>query len=93
MIYVDSEQAWGHRHGSSCHMIADSPEELELARKALGLKRQWLQKAGQPDEHYDLFKGRRARAVALGAKAVDRRELVAIIRRKRGSDEHRKAAP
>jgi len=51
--------------------------------KKLGLRRSWFQPKSSP--HYDLCQSKRARAVELGAIEVDRRQVVEIIKRLRGS--------
>lgn len=86
-VYVDDLIVWGNAKGifraGSCHMAADSIEELhEFARK-LGMRRSWFQPGRGRHPHYDLVKVRRDKAIALGAKAVSSRELVMIWRRQR----------
>lgn len=65
------------------HMVADTLDELHAMADAIGSRREWFQP--QPFPHYDVPLFRRARAVALGAIEVDRRGLVAVMRRVRGS--------
>ena len=68
-----------------CHMTADSTDELLQAATALGLNRKWLQKAGTPHEHFDVSLGFRAKAVnELGARQITMREMVDLIRQRRG---------
>lgn len=70
---------WEH----SCHMYADSLEELHAMADAIGLKRAWFQdKAGFP--HYDLTPRRRAAAVAKGAAERDHYHAVNFSRAQRG---------
>jgi hypothetical protein len=88
-VYVDSlmgcmpspKWPWAE----ACHLFADDEAELhEFARK-LGLKREWFQ-AGGVVEHYDLTAWMRGKAVAFGAREVEREffvEFVAARRRAR----------
>lgn len=92
MIYVDaigqwrgaakSERAREVFGGGSCHLVTDgSLDELHAFAFRIGLKREWFQEppaASHP--HYDLTPSRRLAAVECGAKEVDSRELVRIIR-------------
>lgn len=75
-VYVDRLQQWGWRmYGRlvpSCHMIADSIDELNTAASGLGLKPRYLQRSALGNLHYDLTPTRRARALALGAIELDR---------------------
>jgi uncharacterized protein DUF4031 len=60
-----------------CHMFADEADcsELHAMAAKIGLRRSWFQ-----GDHYDLTPGRRAAALAAGAKAVTREEAVVIWR-------------
>lgn len=82
-VYVDDAFSgdWGKWTGGG-HMQADSLDELHAFAARLGLKRSWFQtKPGRPDhDHYDLTRGKRARAIALGA--VDETWRDAAERRK-----------
>ena len=77
-VYVDpcrpclSTKGWRYRE--SCHLVADSEEELHLFSKALGLKRGWFQDSSIP--HYDLTRKKREAAVKLGAREVSSRWLM-----------------
>lgn len=88
MIYVDKlrivspTKNWKYKKSS--HMLADSVEELHEFAKQLGMKREWFQPKSTP--HYDLTEKRYKKALELGAKLVDRIELVAIIRKYREND-------
>lgn len=84
-VYVDEIV----RHGSSedfpwprsCHMYADSLDELHRMAEAVGLRRSWFQdRAGLP--HYDLVPARRAKAVELGAIEHTRAEMVSFMHRR-----------
>lgn len=72
-VYVDTLIDWGWRLGPSCHMTADTDEELHAMADAIGMKRSWAQKMDHPRQrhhHYDLVASRRKKAVALGAIEV-----------------------
>lgn len=81
-VYVDNLQNWGQsrtwRLGASCHMIADTLDELHEMADSIGMKRAWFQaKASTP--HYDLTASRRDKAVKLGATVLDRAAFVAKL--------------
>lgn len=76
-VYVDPLMEYGgsatFRWAHSCHMMADTDEELHRFARKLGLKRQWHQ-PGPPRHsvsHYDLNSSRRVAAVKAGAIEVD----------------------
>lgn len=81
-VYVDKSQNKYYRYRMS-HMLADSVEELHAMAEKLGLRRAWFQPKSSP--HYDICQSKRTRAIELGAIEVDRRELVEVIKRLRGS--------
>lgn len=60
----------------SCHMAADGEAELLAFARRIGLRREWLQKAGTRRAHFDLTPRRRAAAVALAAVTVTARQFV-----------------
>jgi len=62
----------------SCHMMADTEEELELFRRALRLRREW-----RHGDHYDLAPLKRSAAIVLGAIEVDTEDLAEIRRRRK----------
>ena len=80
-VYVDALNDWGWRLGPSCHLLADTDEELHEFAARIGMKRAWFQPKSTP--HYDLTASRREKAVKLGAREVTRGELRALIRAKR----------
>lgn len=94
MIVVDEAVNYGAslnaRLGKSCHMCSDligaegTKELLAFARR-IGLRESWLQKTGTCHEHFDLFGSRRDRAIAAGARVVNRVEIVTIWRAKRAA--------
>jgi hypothetical protein len=86
-VYVDELRKHGgsasFRWEHSCHLYADSVEELHAFASAIGLKRQWFQdKADFP--HYDLTARRRRMAVEQGAMERDRYHAVNHSRALRG---------
>ena len=75
-VYVDNAFAvgdWGRWSGGG-HLQADSVEELHEFAARLGLRREWFQsKPGRPEnDHYDLSRRGRERALQLGAVAEGR---------------------
>jgi len=84
-VYVDllfpclNNKNW--KYNKSCHLVADTEEELHNFAKKLGLKREWFQKHPKLD-HYDLTKNKRIKAVKMGAVEITRKEMVKMIRKK-----------
>lgn len=84
-VYVDKP---AHRFGRMimCHMLADSTDELLAMADAIGVARKWIQKKGQPDEHFDICKAKRKLAIDAGAVVVaSPRDLVRIVRARRAT--------
>ena len=67
----------------SCHMYADTLEELHAMAIAIGMKRAWFQNREGGLPHYDLVPLKRLRALELGAIEHTREEMVAFLRRRR----------
>ncbi len=69
------------------HLLSDTAEdELHEFAQKIGLKRCWFQARSFP--HYDLTTERKVKTtLKAGAKKVDMREIVMIIRRRRGEPE------
>ena len=82
-VYVDDMRAPLGRM-RMCHMIADTPEELHAMAARIGVKRGWCQYEGTYREHYDISLGKRALAVAAGAKEITMRELGTMLHERRG---------
>jgi hypothetical protein len=89
-VYVDEiivhHNAWGPFRNGSCHMTADTIDELHEMAAKVGMKREWFQtKRGM--WHYDLTPSRRAKAVKLDAVEMSARELCMMMweRRKKAS--------
>ncbi|MDM7992474.1 MAG: DUF4031 domain-containing protein [Candidatus Fermentibacter sp.] len=66
-------------HRGSCHMTADTLDELHAAARAIGMRRSWFQDH-KLAPHYDLTPARRADAVRLGAVEETCRE--GVLRRR-----------
>ena len=89
-VYVDQLVSFGgdsapkcFRNKKSCHMYADTLEELHAMALRIGLKREWFQ-ADSHLNHYDLTESKRKLAIAAGAIEQDRRTAVETWRRIRG---------
>ena len=88
-VYVDGLMTFGgdeaprcFRHKPSCHMYADTLDELHVMAIKIGLKRSWFQDHWSL-KHYDLVPSKREIAVRLGAVEQDRSEAVATWKRLR----------
>lgn len=86
-VYVDELQRWPTRikcfQPGSCHMTADTEEELHEFATRLGLRRAWFQaKSSAP--HYDLTIRKREQALNLGAVFKSAREQARERLKKRG---------
>lgn len=88
-VYVDALQVWPNARGiflaGSCHLAADTLDELHEFAARLGMRRSWFQPGRGRHPHYDLVKSRRDRAVALGAIEVSGRDLVLVWRAQRAA--------
>ena len=76
-VYVDHAFAvgdWGRWSGGG-HLQADTVEELHVFAGRIGMRGEWFQtKPGRPEnDHYDLTRALRERAISLGALPEDRR--------------------
>lgn len=75
-VYVDGLRWWGMkmygREVKTCHMTADSVEELQTFADKIGVHRCWLHNGSRP--HYDLTARMRNAALEHGA----------VVRRRRG---------
>ena len=82
-VYVD-DAIWGWRGLRWAHLLADDTDELHRFAARLGIHRASYQ--GPPKTsvpHYDLTAYERRRAVAAGAIACSRDEIVVVVRRLR----------
>lgn len=82
-VYVDPLRSWG---GSgkfhwkiSCHMYADTIDELHAMAEKIGLKLKWFQDDPRLP-HYDLHPARRRKALQLGVYIHTRGEMAAFMR-------------
>lgn len=81
-VYVDALIDYGWHLGKSCHLVADSEQELHEFARLIGCKRSWFQQGKLP--HYDLTRYYREAAIARGAGEIDRRGIVRMMRERRG---------
>ena len=85
-LYVDPILRHGgsatFRWPRSCHLYADTLDELHAIAAQLGLKREWFQDR-KDLPHYDIVPGLRLRAIELGAIEHSREECVQFMRRHR----------
>ena len=89
-VYVDSLIDYGWKYGKSCHLIADTPDELMFfAMDDLGLKGNWFQPKSFP--HFDLTASKRALAVKRGAVELNRRDFVNKLQELKSSDLYKNA--
>jgi hypothetical protein len=93
-VYVDHAFAvgdWGRWSGGG-HLQADTLDELHAFAAGIGMRREWFQtKPGRPEnDHYDLPRAVRERAIGLGAIPEDRR---AGTRRRQAIRQARRASP
>lgn len=87
-VYVDPLMEHGgsstFRWKTSCHMYADTLDELHAMALVVGMKRSWFQdKPSMP--HYDLVESRRRDAVRRGAVEHTKREMVAFMQARRAA--------
>ena len=68
-VYVDQlPEGWGRWSGGA-HMLTSNLDELHAMARQIGLRRLWFQDKTFP--HYDLTKGKRTQALALGAVPIE----------------------
>jgi len=91
-VYVDELINYGagekaprcFRNTESCHMYADTLDELHAMAIRIGMKKSWFQNH-RFLPHYDLVKSKRALAVSAGAIEHSRREMINFSRTRRQS--------
>lgn len=85
MIYVGTRE---YKYGRMImsHMIADTLDELHLMAKNIGVSKKHFQdKKEKP--HYDICKQNKNKAIELGAKEINDREMILIFRRVKEGEE------
>ena len=86
-LYVD-DAIWRWQGLRWAHLLADDIDELHRSASALGIN--LLSYQGPPRTsvpHYDLTAYERRRAIARGAIACSRDEIVAVLRRARSAND------
>ena len=86
-VYVDSANR-PYRGMIMSHMMADTTGQLQNMAHAIGVSSQHIQKEGEPDEHFDVCRAMRRKAVKYGAREVETKELIRMVRRRRLDDRH-----
>jgi hypothetical protein len=81
-VYVDRSR---HKLGRmiTCHMLADTLDELHAMARRIGSKPAWFQVSRTGVPHYDIPMFRRAEAIRFGAIETSRRETADIMERTR----------
>jgi hypothetical protein len=83
-VYVDMLMNHGWKLGPSCHMYADTLDELHAMAKRIGMRRDWFQDHKPSFPHYDLVASRRELAVHHGAIEHTRTQMVNFKRAREG---------
>lgn len=89
-VYVDEIIRWttrGRYRNGSCHLMADTLEELHAFARAIGLPRSRFHR-GSKVPHYDLIEAEREQALEAGAVFVPAREQARRRRDARRSRAH-----
>lgn len=84
--YVDALIVYTNRppfHKGSCHLVADTLEELHSMAQSIGMKREWFQESASGVPHYDLVPSRRDKAIKKGAIEIDRKQFIEIANKLR----------
>ncbi len=87
-IYIDNMD-WPYGRMIMNHMTSDlldaraARKELDEMADEIGVQRKWIQKAGTPEEHYDVSLSAKKKAIAAGAIECETDMTVEIIRSKR----------
>lgn len=88
-VYIDPLRNWGggkgYRWDKSCHMYADTLEELHELAERIGMWREWFQ-SDRRLPHYDLHRKQREKALALGVVEHTRRQMTDFMKQQRGQE-------
>lgn len=88
MIVVDNN-ASKFKGQNYYHLLTDNIEDInelhDFAINILGLKKDWFQDNTGDTPHYDISETKKQLALKKGAKEVDNKELVSIIKKWRMS--------
>lgn len=85
-VYVDMLLDYGWSLGPSCHMTADTEEELHQLALKIGMKRSWFQDGETHTmPHYDLVNSKRKLAIKFGAIEIDRAEVIKKLKEYKAS--------
>lgn len=80
MVYVGKRE-YRYKGMVMSHMVADSLEELHQIAELLGIRKYFQNKENKP--HYDVCRAYKIKAINLGAKEIDDRDIVRILRGER----------
>ena len=83
-VYVDTP-LFAFKGMKMCHMVADTPAELDQMADKLKLNRSWKRYNKLP--HYDLSRSKREQAIAFVALPVDHGFMSKMIRAAREKKE------
>jgi hypothetical protein len=73
---------YGWKLGPSCHLLADTEEELHNMAASIGMKKAWFQSGdNHAMPHYDLVASKRKLAVAKGTIEIDRQQICDMLKK------------
>jgi hypothetical protein len=78
MVYIGTRK---YKYGRMImsHMVADSLDELHNMAQFIGIPQKYFQnKKGKP--HYDVSQVKKRKALALGAKEVNDRQIIKVLK-------------
>lgn len=79
MIYI-GRRTYKYRGMIMSHMVADTLEELHEMAEVLGVRKYFQDENRRP--HYDICRSNVQKALGLGAKRVDERDIIRLFRSK-----------